>query len=101
MPMQNTTNIVWVIVLLVVVDTSIFAVCDQRSRKNHTISLRCRLTLFLVGFALVLIPAGMVVDFRFPIILVIGALAGFAGLAHSRALDIKRRYMSGKSSKHL
>ena len=100
-PMHNTTYIVIVIVLLVAMDTCILAVCDQRIQKNQTIGLRCWLMLFVMGFALVSIPVGMVVAFQFPLIVPIGALATFAGFAHTGALEIKRRYLSRKVSKSL
>jgi hypothetical protein len=94
-------NIATAIVLLVAMDTCILAVCDQRTQKNQAIGFRCRLMLFVMGFALVLIPVGMVVAFQFPLIVLIGALATFAGLGHSKALEIKRRYLSGKTGRHL
>ena len=101
MPMQSTPYIATAIVLLVAMDTCILAVCDQRTQKNQAISFRCRLMLFVMGFALVLIPVGMVVAFQFPLIVLIGALATFAGLGHSKALEIKRRYLSGRAGRHL
>jgi len=82
-------------------DTCILVVCDQRTQKNQTVGLRCRLMLFVMGFALVLIPVGMVIAFQFPLIVLIGALATFAGFGHSKSLEIKRRYLSGKASRHL
>ena len=93
-------NIATAIVLLVAMDTCILAVCDQRTQKNQVIGFRCRLMLFVMGFALVLIPVGMVVAFQFPLIVLIGALATFAGLGHSKALEIKRRYLSGRAGRH-